>query len=363
MTLQEKLKSIGISGNLFSWLTDCMSMHQQFIQVSGNKSQPITVRFGVPQGSILGPMLFSIFVRDLAESIMSGEPYLFADDTTIYTISENIDDIIHTLQSILDQVYTWCLSNRLVTHDSKSEAMIISNQTFTVPLPCLRYGDCNIEYKASHNCLGLTIDDRLSWHDHTKNVCDYFSKKGAVLNWIKFLPKPVLQTIYYRSILPSVWYSIVVWGLCSEPLLEDIDGIHLRATKIIHGLSRETCSSEVRSTALWNPIISFYIKRPLNSSFNIYNGTTIDPLRDLIVKPEIKYNFRKSTNIVVTRPRTEIGRSSFKHRTGLSWNLPNSFKNYTSLSNFKRLIRDKVFLKTILSFQKASLAFLLSQWT
>lgn len=183
------------------------------------------------------------------------------------------------------------------------------------------------------------------------------------MNWIKFLPKPVLQTIYYRSILPSVWYSIVVWGLCSEPLLEDIDGIHLRATKIIHGLSRETCSSEVRSTALWNPIISFYIKRPLNSSFIIYNGTTIDPLRDLIVKPEIKYNFRKSTNIVVTRPRTEIGRSSFKHRTGLSWNLPNSFKNYTSLSNFKRLIRDKVFLKTILSFQKASLAFLLSQWT
>lgn len=82
MTLQEKLKSIGISGNLFSWLTDCMSMHQQFIQVSGNKSEPVTVRFGVPQGSILGPMLFSIFVRDLAESIMSGEPYLFADDTT-----------------------------------------------------------------------------------------------------------------------------------------------------------------------------------------------------------------------------------------------------------------------------------------
>lgn len=159
MTLQEKLKSIGtcISGNLFSWLTDCMSMHQQFIQVSGNKSEPVTVRFGVPQGSILGPMLFSIFVQDLAESIMSGEPYLFGDDTTIYTISENIDDIIHTLQSILDQVYTWCLSNRLVTHDSKSEAMIISNQTFTVPLPRLRYGDCNIEYKASHNCLGLAF--------------------------------------------------------------------------------------------------------------------------------------------------------------------------------------------------------------
>ena len=114
-----------------------MSMCQQFIQIAGNKSESTIVRFGVSQGSILGPKLSSIFVNDLAESITSGELYLFADDTTIYTICENVDDIIHTLQSILDQVYTWCLSNRLVAHDSKSEAMIISNQTFTGPLPHL----------------------------------------------------------------------------------------------------------------------------------------------------------------------------------------------------------------------------------
>ena len=102
-------------------------------------------------------------------------------------------------------------------------------------------------------------------------------------------------------------------GSCSQSLLDDIDRIHLRAIKIIHGLPRETHSSEVRVSALWNPIISFYIKKPLLISFNIYNGTTIDPLRHLIVKPEIKYDFRKSVNIEVSRPRTEIGRSSFKH--------------------------------------------------
>ena len=71
-----------------------MSMHQQFVQISGNKSEPAAVRFGVPQGSILGPKLFSTFVNDLAESITSGELYLFADDTTIYTISENTDDML-----------------------------------------------------------------------------------------------------------------------------------------------------------------------------------------------------------------------------------------------------------------------------
>ena len=93
-------------------------------------------------------------------------------------------------------------------------------------------------------------------------------------------------------------------------------------------------------------------------SFNIYNhGTTIDPLRNLIVKPETKCNFMKAANIEVPRPRTEIGRSSFKHRAALCWNLlPNSFKNYTSLSYFKRLIREN---KTV----AFPVAFLLGQWT
>lgn len=148
----------------------------------------------------------------------------------------------------------------------------------------------------------------------------------------------------------SVWYSIVVWGLCFEFLLEDIDGIYLRVIKIIYGLFREICSFEVRSIVFWNLIILFYIKRLLNNSFNIYNGIIIDFLRDLIVKFEIKYNFRKFINIVVIRLRIEIGRLFFKYRIGLFWNFFNFFKNYISLSNFKRLIRDKVFLKIILSF-------------
>ena len=81
-----------------------------------------------------------------------------------------------------------------------------------------------IEYKLSCKCLGLTIDNRLSWQEHTKTVCDSFSKKVSVLKR-KFLPKSVLQAIYYRTILPSVLNGIVVWGSCSQSLLDDIDRI------------------------------------------------------------------------------------------------------------------------------------------
>ena len=208
--LLEKLKATGISGDLLSWLNDYMSARKQFLQISGYKSESKTITYGVPQGSILGLKLFSIFVNDLPEAITSGDLFMFADDTTNFTIGENIDNVILTLQSILDQVYTWCQSNRLIAHESKSEALIISSQNFIGPLPCLTYGNSTIEYKLSSKCLGLTIDNKLSWQEHTKNVCKSFNNKVAILKRIKFLPKPILEPIYYKKIILSVLYGIVV---------------------------------------------------------------------------------------------------------------------------------------------------------
>ena len=192
--LPEKQKAIGVSGDLLSWLDDYMSARKQFVQLSEFQSKHKTISYGVPQDSILGPKLFSI----------CGNVFMFADDTTIYTIVKVIDHIILSLQCILDQVYTWCQSNRLKVHESKTKALIISSQNFIGPLPRLTYTNSTIKLKQSAKCLGLTIDSKLSWQEHLKNVCKSFSNKVAVLKWIKFLPKS-----------------------CSSTLLHDIDRIHL----------------------------------------------------------------------------------------------------------------------------------------
>ena len=105
---------------------------------------------------------------------------MFADDTTIFTIGKNTNKIILTLQSVLDQVYTWCQSNRLIAHESKSEALIISNQTFIGPLPRLTYGNNTIECKLLSKCLGLTIDNMLSRQEHIKNICNSFTRKSQL---------------------------------------------------------------------------------------------------------------------------------------------------------------------------------------
>lgn len=95
--LLEKLKATGMSGYLFSWLANYLSHRNQFGQISGKKSALQPVKYGVPQGSILGPRLFSIYVNDLPESISYGDLYMFADDTTVYTIGRDTDMIISSL--------------------------------------------------------------------------------------------------------------------------------------------------------------------------------------------------------------------------------------------------------------------------
>ena len=137
----QKLKAVGISGNLLSWMGSYLINRNQFVQVNEEKSNTSSIKFGVPQGSILGPKLFSLYVNDFPEFVTSGELYMFADDTTIFTVGNNIDIIIKAMQVILDQVLSWCGANRLIAHETKSEALLLSKQRFIGPLLALKYGE------------------------------------------------------------------------------------------------------------------------------------------------------------------------------------------------------------------------------
>ena len=106
----------------------------QGTSVNKSRSDRNPIRAGVPQGSLLGPRLFASYVNDLPDSITSGEVYMYADDTTIYVVGNTVDDITTALQAVLDQVNSWCLSNRLILHEGKSEAMVLSTTPFIGPL-------------------------------------------------------------------------------------------------------------------------------------------------------------------------------------------------------------------------------------
>ena len=117
-----------------------LSDRRQFTEVNNCRSATDPVHYGVPQGSLLGPRLYTIYVNDLPDHTDSGDLYMYVDDTTVYCIGQNVDQVISSLNETMKQVLMWSVKNRLTIHPIKTEAMILKKSAFVGPLPPLYFG-------------------------------------------------------------------------------------------------------------------------------------------------------------------------------------------------------------------------------
>jgi hypothetical protein len=161
--LLQKLQGLGIAGDLWSWIEDYPSGRTQVTILNGSRSSPQPVKFGVPQGSVLGPTLFALFCNDLPNVIddSEGELHMYADDTTIYVVAPSPDIVANMLNSVLGKLYHWCGRNLLTPHPGKTEYILLQRGSFTGPLQGVKLGDNNIRQVTSTRCLGVQIDNTL----------------------------------------------------------------------------------------------------------------------------------------------------------------------------------------------------------
>ena len=124
----------GINGVLLYWLRSYLDNRKQYTVLNGIASDLNTVKSGIPQGSVLGQTLFSLYTSDLPEAITTTTTYMYADDTTLYCIGDSIDAVISELNKALEELLYWCKTNSLVSHPKKCEAMILHRGRFTGPL-------------------------------------------------------------------------------------------------------------------------------------------------------------------------------------------------------------------------------------
>ena len=132
--LLQKLNDLGIIGDIWLWLSHNLTERRQFVRVNGSDSDTQYIPHGVPQGSVLGPTLFSLFTNDLPKSVRSAETYLYADDTTLYCVAETIDALTIKLNNALADLKKWCDNKLLVPHPVKCKAMIMQRQPFIGPI-------------------------------------------------------------------------------------------------------------------------------------------------------------------------------------------------------------------------------------
>jgi len=204
----------------------------QFVKLDGFKSSVSLIEFGVPQGSILGPLLFLIYINDLPEATKLFVK-LYADDT--FLCAQNDDPLLleTEVNCELKKVYDWMRSNRLTLNIAKSKCMIITKRKNTLPIE-LKINSVTLEQCTSYKYLGVIFDKDLNWKPHIEYICGKITRSVGGLALLRHRTSlSVLREVFFALIHSYVRYGIIVWGNASATALEPLKILINKAVRII----------------------------------------------------------------------------------------------------------------------------------
>ena len=213
--LLEKLEHYGIRGHALELFKSYLSNRKQYVQIEKSKSQTRSISCGVPQGSVLGPLLFLLFINDLPACCPSGKVRIFADDTTIFFHSDNIDNIIETASIIMTQLSSWFNANKLTLNADKSSFTIFKSSRKKVQnLPDhIVFLDKQLKRTTHIKFLGITLEENLTWSHHINEVVNKLKRLFHIFYNIRdYLTKENIKTIYYTMIYSRIKYGITTYG-------------------------------------------------------------------------------------------------------------------------------------------------------
>jgi hypothetical protein len=235
-----KLKYYGISEISLKLLTSYLSNRHQYVKFNKSESTLQSIAKGVPQGSIMGPLLFNIYVNDFPKATNFFHFIMYADDTTLFcnyfrNHKSNLE-ISNEINYELNRVSKWINANKLSLNTNKTKFMLFyqpqGNQQ--ISLPSLNINSVSIEHVSCFNFFGIRLDNHLKWKFHTDFVINKLYKTMGIINKLKyFLPQSILLNIYNSLILPHLNYGSLLWS-------NQADRVMLLQKKIVRIITRSS---------------------------------------------------------------------------------------------------------------------------
>ena len=258
--LLNKLNHYGIRGTALQWFNSYLTNRYQYVNYNNTTSNMKQIVCGVPQGSILGPLLFLSYINDISSVSNVLSSVLFADDTTLLYSSNNLQELSATVNNELSNIVQWLNANRLSLNIAKTNFMIFRPRGKNEVCPTIHICGAEIQEVDSAKILGIVVDNKLNWMEHIKCISRKIAKGiGIIIKARKSFESETLLNLYNALILPHISYGIQVWGTAASIHLHRLYVLQKKIVRIICGVHPRTHTE------------------PLYKSLNILN---IDQIKD-----------------------------------------------------------------------------------
>ena len=341
--LLDKLTHYGADDNTLRWFQSYLSGRTQRCCVNGHLSSSRPIKYGVPQGSIIGPLLFLVYINDLPNCLNNGLPSMYADDTNISFQSSNLTDLEDNMNNELSSLNSWLIANRLSLNIAKTEFMIIGSRQRLINHDVSNLNICvnNTQIKRVQHTksLGLTIDENLTWKNHVDVICKKVSSGiGALKRVRRFMCRETAEKAYRGLLEPYFNYCCPVWDGIGSQSSSKLQKLQNRAARMIAECAYEISSSSLLEELNWYKLSLNRKKHKAILMYKTINKSVPQYLQDLFSLRSCPYSLRDNENkLFVPKPRTDYLKRSFSYDGAVLWNsLPTQLRSAQSLSVFKR---------------------------
>jgi hypothetical protein len=343
--LLSKLEKYGVRGIPLALIRSYLSNRMQYVAYRDESSVSHVINVGVPQGSCLGPLLYNIYTNDLHNFIANTcYDVMYADDTTLISVSNDIEILKLRTNEILQNIFEWCKYNRLAINVTKTKAMIFSNRT--VDYPVIKINDHILEYVDNFKYLGVLFDSKLRYQNYIINLQNRISRLcGISYRLGVYFTMSSAKSFYYAFFYSTISYCIVVWGgvLACSQRGSNLERIQKRLINNLFGKffrdqSFENIIKQIEILKLVD-IFKFRVGCIMYKMLNEQKFPALLAFIDPHTANHI-HNTRNVNRFVLPFPRVENIRLNFKYQFLKVWNeIPIEIKSKTSHISFKSAYR------------------------
>ena len=343
--LLNKLQFYGIRGLPLQWFQSYLTNREQYVECKNIQSSRHKINCGVPQGSVLGPLLFIIYMNDIQTTLTDSKGILFADDTTISKTDNNIDELYSTMNKDLHEISEWFKANKLSLNVSKTNYMLFQNRYMKAPSHNNKIILDGNRLSPSTNVkfLGMYMDENLEWTDHIKFLQNKISSSIYIINRVKnTLPLHLLKSLYYSMVYSHLSYGIMHYSLTYDYNKKKLCSLQNQCIRIINNKNSYAPKDPLYKRCNILKFDDIAILEKLKFMYNFVHDNLPSALNSLFsFNFNIhRYNTRNAVNPHTQHSKFSLTSGSFLRKGPEIWSkLDNEIQNAVSIKSFSKKVK------------------------